>query len=447
MPRLKTDRKNQGHKALAYGDILVLSGVRGDTRRYRSFHTFEQLGIAGVGCKLSHITDPELPAKVEQASIIILHRITYDRYVERLLQVINRHGSLTIMDVDDLVFDLSAFKWIASPDFQDPVRAALYQEDMQRYQATLKSCHAVIASTHYLEDQVRALNKPVWIHRNAFSLEMLAVSQQAIQRRRSGKPKIVIGYASGTPTHDRDFEVAKPALKHVLHRHPETELWIIGPLDPGKDWGDLGDRIKHRSLVPWRDLPLLLTQFDINIAPLVMDNPFGQSKSEIKYVEAGLVKVPTIASKTNAFEFAIRTGENGFLASNDQEWIDSLIRLTEQADLRQTIGERAHADVLKKYHPAVRSTELVTTLNQIHEHVFASPLWEHPEMVRQKALQMIAKSNTETFWVNPAEERKPSLAQMALYTLRQRGFRTLLYQVWVFFRRLVAPIFPYKKTV
>jgi hypothetical protein len=37
--------------------ILILSGARGDTRRYRTFHLYEQTRLAGLECQLSHVTD------------------------------------------------------------------------------------------------------------------------------------------------------------------------------------------------------------------------------------------------------------------------------------------------------------------------------------------------------------------------------------------------------
>lgn len=426
--------------------IVVLSGVRGDTRRYRTIHLYEQLTLAGVNCLLSHITDPELPQKIDQASVVIFHRTTYDTYVEQLLDSIHKQNSLAILDVDDLVFDPSAFNWIASPDFQDPMRAALYQEDMRRHQATLNACHAVIASTSYLAEQVRALGKPAWIHRNAFSLEMLAISESSFRQEQISTNKVIIGYASGTPTHDRDFELVKPALRYILRNYPDTELWVIGHLDPGEDWEELAKRIKHFKFMPWRDLPKILVKFDINLAPLVTDNPFGQSKSEIKFVEAGLVKVPTIASPTEAFEHAIQPGENGFLATAEKEWIDTFSLLIEEAKTRQAIGERAYVNVLERYHPFVRSAELINTLDQIHKQFFSKPLWEFSKLNIQNIPPQIDKHRAMSIWVGPDVESRPSLTDMALYSFRNRGIKTLLMQLWVYIRRLFAPIFPYKKT-
>jgi glycosyltransferase involved in cell wall biosynthesis len=422
-------------------NVLILSGVKGDTRRYRSFHPYEQLKLAGIDCQLSHITDSQLPTQINDASFILFHRVTFDSYVGKLLETVQKQDSLVIADVDDLVFDPTAFRWIDSPDFQDPVRAALYQENMSRNQATLQACQAITTSTHFLADQVSGMGKPVQVHRNAFSLEMMSVSEKAFQNRQPQAGRVVIGYASGTPTHNRDFQVSKPALKHILHRYPETELWIVGPLNPGEDWGIYADRIKQFKFIPWRELPKLLVQFDINIAPLVTDNPFAQSKSEIKYVEAGLVRVPTIASPTEAFRYAIQSGVNGYLAASDPEWIDALSLLIEQPENRHTTSERAYTDVIERYHPSVRSKELIDTLNQIHETIHAVPLWS-PHTGEHVTANINNKRATFT-WISPEIESKPSLMQMGVYTLRHRGLRTLIMQMWIYVRRLVSPIWPY----
>ena len=425
--------------------ILTLSGVRGDTRRYRSFHTYEQLRLAGVECELSHITDPALPDKVNRASVTIFHRVAYDPYIKKLLDLIREQKCLALLDTDDLIFYPPAFQWIDSPDFQDPVRASLYQEDMRRNEETLQACHAITASTDYLAEHTRSMDKPSWVHRNAFSMEMLKISNKAYHDKKQDYKRVVIGYASGTPTHDRDFEIAKPAIKWLLEKYPLAELWLIGPLNPGDGWESVSNRMKHHDWVPWRELPTLQAQFDINLAPLVIDNPFGQSKSEIKYVEAGLVRVPTIASSTNAFNFAIRPGETGFLAADDQEWIDALTLLVEDPETRVATGERAYQDVLSRYHPAVRASELVATLNQIHEKVYNTPLWElEPEVDRDRFKDNDTLDDWVT-WINDVDERDPTLIQMARYSLRHRGPRTLFMNAWIYFRRLVATIIPYRK--
>ena len=65
---------------------------------------------------------------------------------------------------------------------------------------------------NYLANAVRLLGKPGYVHRNAFSLEMLALLRACVSLAEIDPNKIVIGYASGTPTHDQDFALVTPAL-------------------------------------------------------------------------------------------------------------------------------------------------------------------------------------------------------------------------------------------
>src|SRR5512140_1667216 len=117
--------------------VLIVSGVRGDTRRYRAFHLHQQLQLAGVECALSHVTNPRLPELAARAEVMVLHRVAYDAYIARLVARLRQRGGLLLVDTDDLIFDPQAFDWIDSPDFRDPVRAALYKEEMTRHRQTL----------------------------------------------------------------------------------------------------------------------------------------------------------------------------------------------------------------------------------------------------------------------------------------------------------------------
>ena len=431
--------------------ILVLSGVQGDTRRYRSFHPYQQLQLAGVPCALSHLTAPDLPARMAEADVVLLHRVPLDRYVQGLVDKVHRRQGLVVMDIDDLLFDRTAFDWIDSPDFTDPVRAALYREDMDRQRDMLLASDAVTVSTEYLYQRVQSMGRPALVHRNAFSLEMLSMAEVAYIDRRSRQDnpasplaKVVIGYASGTPTHDADFAQAAPALQKVLQRHLGAELWLVGPVQLDASWLPFKGRVQRRKPVPWRDLPALLAQFDINLAPLVLDNPFSLSKSEIKYVEAGLVGVPTVASRTPSYQYAIRSGENGFLAGTESEWSDALERLVSSPAQRQELGEQARVHTLSHYHPAQRSQELVESLDQLSlaargRCLFDAAGRELMAVSRQNALQ-----HPERFWLPVGLELQPTLARRAAYTLRHRGPGTLLGLAWVFFRRKAAPLFPFR---
>ena len=415
--------------------VLILSGVRGDTRRYRTLHLYQQLKLAGVDCALSHITDPRLPELAARAGVMVLHRVAYDGYVARLIAGVHQSGGLVLLDTDDLIFDPQAFQWIDSPDFQDPVRAALYKKEMIRHRQTLAAADGVLASTDYLAEHVRELGKRAWVHRNAASLELVRQSELARRQKRAPNGKLVLGYASGTPTHNRDFATIAPTLIEAFRAYPELELWIIGYLDLEPAWAGVANRVRRFSPVDWRLLPFWLAQLDINLAPLVTENPFSQSKSEIKFMEAAWVGVPTLAARTDAFQYAIRDGENGFLASGLEEWTAKLARLR-QTELRGAVAKQAFLDVLAGYAPQVRACQAVTLLNEAAAELKRPFHWEY---------QPVENADLSAYDWPPELERRPTFTEMGLYTLHYRGPRPLAAQMWIFFRRWLARFIPYQR--
>src|SRR5262249_2125519 len=117
--------------------------------------------------------------------------------------------------------------------------------------------------------------------------------------------------------------------------------------------------------MPWYELPRALASLDINLAPLEKHNPFCNAKSELKYLEAAAVGVPTIASRWGAYATVIQSSETGFLAATPAEWYDALERLVTDQALRRTMGERARTDVLCRYTPTIKGQELLVTLDRI----------------------------------------------------------------------------------
>jgi glycosyltransferase involved in cell wall biosynthesis len=415
--------------------VLIISGVRGDTRRYRTLHLYEQFKLAGVDTVLSHLTDPNLLELINSAAVAVLHRVAYDRYVEKLLADLHKQNALIILDADDFLYDPEIMRWIDSPDFNDPVRASLYRQEIFRHCATLEQCDAITVSTDSLAEMLAPFGKPIYVHRNAYSQEMLALSQQAAREKSRPDDRIVIGYASGTRTHDRDFAMIRPVLETLMERCPQIALYLMGEIDSGQDWAVLQPRVHTFPLVNWRALPDRLARLDINLAPLLPDSPFNQAKSEIKFMEAALVRVPTVASGTRSFAHAIESGRNGFLAGPPEEWLSALEYLVNNPLARQEIGQTAFRYALDHYSPEARGRALIPVFNA----------WS-VQLNRNVLKQQTPDANKRSkFQFTPKDEVRPTNADLALYSIKNRGKKTLAGQLWVYFRRKLAPIIPFRK--
>src|SRR5699024_10365727 len=155
--------------------------------------------------------------------------------------------------------------------------------------------------------------------------------------------KVRIGYFSGSITHNENFELVKPALVKLMGEIPTVELHIVGYLELPPELQPFHDRIVTHDYVQWEQLPALISQVDINLAPLT-NTVFNQAKSEIKWLEAALVKVPTCASRLGAFEEMVFDGVTGVLDSDDQ-CEASLRELITNREKRQQIAEAAYKKV------------------------------------------------------------------------------------------------------
>lgn len=356
--------------------VLFVSGIGGDTRRYRCAHHQEQLALRGIGSVLREHDDPRLYVDVTEADLLVLHRVPWSPLIADIVAIAHARGRAVVFETDDLIFAPELFDRIAYLDTLPPDKAAQFRRDLAGQVETFAHCDCVLTTTQFLADAAAERGKPAYIQRNAFSAEMVAASETAYALRRQrlaaqSQPDrgqaapLVIGYFSGTGSHNRDFALVAPVLAELMGRYPNVLLHLSGHLEIGGTLLAYQERIRRAPFVAWQELPNLVAQVDINLAPLELDNPFTQAKSEIKYTEAALVGVPTVASPTDAFAYAIADGETGFLAAAPAEWSRALTALVEDPALRERSGEAARRAVYDAYLPERAAARLVETVNAI----------------------------------------------------------------------------------
>ncbi|MEA1925898.1 MAG: glycosyltransferase, partial [Patescibacteria group bacterium] len=148
--------------------------------------------------------------------------------------------------------------------------------------------------------------------------------------------------------HDRDFATIENVLVEILQKYGNVRLFIAGPLEISEKFDQVRDKIEQVSFAPMNRHFINIANVDINLIPLE-DDDFCRAKSEIKFIEAGIVGVPTIAFSNQTFQEATENGVSGFLAMNNEEWKEKIENLIENKELRKTIGQKAKETVMKKY--------------------------------------------------------------------------------------------------
>jgi len=106
--------------------------------------------------------------------------------------------------------------------------------------------------------------------------------------------------------------------------------------------------VERFPLLPFDEYLRIFAECDISVAPLE-NYIFNEAKSNIKYLEASMVKLPSVCSPRAAFSQVIVHGENGFLCETEAEWEDALTLLVTDGVRRTQVSEAAHALVGRRY--------------------------------------------------------------------------------------------------
>jgi glycosyltransferase involved in cell wall biosynthesis len=234
-------------------------------------------------------------------------------------------------------------------------RAAVYA-GIELYKACLPLADKVIAPTDWLVRDLASRGYAVECIPNTFSFYEMALAKsharEPIKTLRKPSGHIVIGYFSGSWTHDKDFEECEDALFSILRGYENVYYLDTGFVTLPERWAIVAHKVMRMPPVPHHLMLHLQAQCDISIAPLEIDNPFCQAKSELKYFEAAIFSVPVVASPTAPMRSAIRDGENGFLASTPADWRARLEALIESDSLRKSIGSCARQDAEARFYAA-----------------------------------------------------------------------------------------------
>lgn len=368
-------------------DLLSCLFVTGEPEsaghRYRVMDFIEAASANNVAA--TWVRADDLAARhdaLAQYDIAVFWRVAWTEEVGAAMAVLRRSGCKIVFDVDDLMTEpnLAQFSLI------DGIRTQSLTEEMvrshyARVRQTMLEADACITTTEELAFYLRRAGKTTYVVTNGFTRETHDLSRLSVRIRREGVADdlIRIGYAGGSKTHQRDFAICVEGLAQILREEPRCRLVLFrtanGPLVDPVEFPQLAhmqSQIEWRDAVPLAELPREMARFDINIAPLEFGNPYCEAKSELKFFEAALVDVPTIASPTGPFRRAIEHGKTGFLAASADDWLVCLRRLVDDAALRSAMGSAAYHAALGRFGPATKALRFGNVIEQLRGGVAAA---------------------------------------------------------------------------
>jgi glycosyltransferase involved in cell wall biosynthesis len=330
--------------------VLFVAGVEEASLRYRVYLPAEALASAGIATEVCFYSDPLLEKRALDCDLIVLHRVRGVRRILKLIDDARQRNQRVLFDVDDLIFDPDSVPVIPWLHTVTEDQAETIQRNSFQYKLAMQACDGVIASTQPLCEKVKALlNIPAIHFPNGIGRHLLRLSDFALSQKRAQK-RTRLGYLSGTLTHQADWQMIEPTIVDLLGKWPELELWLVGQVELTSALRRFGDRAQLLPLLPWQHLPELTCQLDVNLAPLA-PGVFNETKSAIKWLEAALVEVPTVASSIQPYVEVIEHGSNGMKAGSVEEWRASLEQLITDVDFRHQLGAQARIDAVESFSP------------------------------------------------------------------------------------------------
>lgn len=343
------------------GDILFITGGVGDSAHYRSYNVAEELKKYGFKCSVMIQDNPFLYRYATGFKIFIFQKTITTPTLNKLIKEIKKQEKEIIFEADDLIFDEKYLQqmdyWKQMDNFTKKQYAGGQGSEILN-DDYVKVC---TTTTTFLKKKLEEYGKKVFLVPNRVCDAELTIANRLWEEKLENKnpsfpvtplksdEEIRIGYFSGTISHNKDFATVTDVLMRIIEKYKKVKLVLVGPLDIENKLNKFADRIEQLPMVSRQKHYANVASVDINISPLEINNEFCQSKSELKFFEAGIVGVPTVATATQTFQEAINDGIDGFVAKDENEWFEKLEKLIANNNFRAKMGKEARKTVLKKY--------------------------------------------------------------------------------------------------
>lgn len=313
--------------------------------RYRVEHFREQLLYQGYDSVFIQMNEKE-DVELQDYDAIIFYRCSDLESTAAIVKKAKQMEIPVYYDIDDYIFDYDQIDYL---DFLKGKEYKDFRETTKQIHACMEQADAYITSTETLASVIKKEfpNKKVIINRNCASMEMQIISHDASEQIEKKHDKIYIGYFSGSKTHDNDFSILEDVLFELMEKYPQIQLKMVGVFSQSR-WKKMESRIERMPFMDWRKLPEVYAGIDINLMPLE-DTLFHCCKSENKWMEAALVRVPSIVSWNEEVNRVLEDGKDAFLCKTEAEWKIALEKMITDANLRRSIGRNAYKKVMERY--------------------------------------------------------------------------------------------------
>jgi glycosyltransferase involved in cell wall biosynthesis len=172
-------------------------------------------------------------------------------------------------------------------------------------------------------------------------------------------------YWQGSPTHYHDIKLLQGAFSGLV----DYKFTIGGHFEGDPEWAKMvelftRDNMEYEPAVDVGSYARGYWNKGICVVPL-QDNKFNRMKSELKVIEAGWFGKPVIGSKMHPYTRIIKHMENGYLATNTQDFAKYIKAYLGSQQLQIDMGMALHDTVMHRYTIEKTNESRIELLNKI----------------------------------------------------------------------------------
>ncbi|MBX4189772.1 glycosyltransferase [Candidatus Parcubacteria bacterium] len=304
-----------------------------------------------------------------EADVIVFQRPANEEWLQ-FIKTCRKYGKHIVADYDDDPFNTSPlnpfYQYIGTEPVEytwaDGTKEMLWSEDMvsgdgnkifnierniafrDMFRLNFKKADMVTCTTSILQNEFLKITPNVSVLPNVIDPTFWPTLPEFPKR------EVRIGWQGGWSHYEDLYEIV-PVIKNVLEKHDNVKFVYFGDqrfrhlfkgCDQNKiEWQDW----VHHETYPYK---MTLLNLDIGICPLA-NNSFNWTKSAIKWMEYSMLGCATVAANIEPYAPAIKSGETGFLVSDNSEWEMALDALIENGWQRRLMAKRAFADVMENH--------------------------------------------------------------------------------------------------
>lgn len=326
---------------------------RNPSQRFRFEQYITALEQAGFQCTFSYLLNQSddkhfyTPGNYLQKGGILLKSIW-----KRLREIVGKKHDIVFVQREAFMLGTAFFEKQFSKrskvvfDFDDSIwiqgvsegnKSLSFLKKPDKTKDIIKAADRIFAGNRYLADYALQWNTHVTIIPTTIDTDLYCPAEKHTRNT------VCIGW-SGSFTTLAHFKLSLGALKRIKDKYKsKVEIKVIG------DGSYVNEELSIKGL-PWRmDTELDdLRKIDIGIMPLE-DDEWSNGKCGLKGLQYMSLGIATIMSPVGVNKEIIQEGENGLLATTEDEWVEKLSLLIEDNVLRAGIGAAGRRTVEKFY--------------------------------------------------------------------------------------------------